>query len=238
MIELKLNGATNKQALYLIINTWKFYQFNDPCEYGMYLPDFFRDDVGVIVEEKPFKTRGLRGAAFPARFHSNDKDIIMLNSHRNVLEKNFDCGHEVVHIVFHWKENKKPFHCYDETVRANQNTFVEWQANEGSAEILVPHQVFIPIICERYDELKRMMPQDMDTEFYPEMVKMFKVPKSVIRIRLNSLQYEIAQALNGKPMSHLDYLSKKEIEKKGIRVNSLLDVQNDNYDRFMARCYV
>ena len=42
-------------------------------------------------------------------------------------------------------------------------------------------------------------------------------------IRLESLKYEIYQYLNGVPLEELEFLTRNEQERRGIRVESLLD---------------
>ena len=76
---------------------------------------------------------------------SSKPDIILLNSHRNKIEQKIDCSHEAIHLAFHRNINCKSFNCF-ETALPSQNKYLEWQANEGSAELNVPFQTLLPKI--------------------------------------------------------------------------------------------
>lgn len=234
-MEFAFDKFTNKNTLYELIGHIKENRYNNSCRYGLYLPDYWRKQ-NVAVEEVPFSTPGLRGIAIPADFYSNDRDIIMLSNSRSRFEKNFDCAHESIHITFHWKIHHKPFSCYDK-IMANQDPFLEWQANEGAAEYLVPNMVFIPKVAERWDDLIHCLPSDMDLLFYNEMCNLFLVPQTVIKIRLVSLKYEIFQYISGVPLEKLQYLSNNDLTKKDINIDSIIDIQESNYMKYLTRVY-
>ena len=92
----------------------------------------------ISVEYHAFKTLGLCGVAMVGE----KKDSILLNSKRSTIEQNFDCGHELMHLYLH-RHCADSFNCFMHS-KPQQNTFLEWQANEGSAQLLVPYQDFIP----------------------------------------------------------------------------------------------
>ena len=115
--------------------------------------DRLRIDWGVTSYEQPFNaiemsmyhaeiiyhtfdTDGFCGAAFTG----NRIDTIVLNDTRSSYEQNFDCGHEIIHLTKHRDRNGGIFQCFSES----QDSYLEWEANEGAAQLLVPYQDFIP----------------------------------------------------------------------------------------------
>lgn len=234
-MELTFNRTTDKATLYKLVNYAKQIHFKYQFRTGVYLPEFWKSK-GVIVEECPFKTHGLRGMAVPADLYSTQKDIIILNSFRSTKEKNFDCAHESIHITFHWKIHKSPFSCYDKII-ANQDSYLEWQANEGAAEYLVPYKIFIPLAVDKWDLLSTIYPGDMENAFLKPMSDLFNVPTSVIRIRLISLKAEIEQYINGVPLENLHFYSNNELIKNDMKVYSIFDIQEINYLNYCAKSY-
>ncbi len=78
---------------------------------------------GTNVTLHAFDTYGFCGAAFAGSIC----DTVILNSQRSEAERNFDGGHEYVHLNLHRGMNDGVFRCFTRC----QNTFIEWQANEG-----------------------------------------------------------------------------------------------------------
>lgn len=91
-----------------------------------------------IVEES-FITDGLCG--FLIRNKKPDPSIIVINSHINNQDKNFAICHEIIHYFCHPIEHEdKIFSAYNKKYIQSPQ---EQQANEGAAELLVPHNLFI-----------------------------------------------------------------------------------------------
>jgi hypothetical protein len=183
-------------------------------QYGINLVQEY-NSFGIKLEAIPFKTHGLRGMAAIAE--APDPDVILLNTKRSPLEQNFDCGHETMHLGLHRHTGQKTFNCYDE-VTAKQNPFLEWQANEGSAEFFVPHRIFIPMLHEflgLYPTFQTVQ------EFIRLASNTFMVPRQVIRYRLENLKYEILQFYAGIDVYDLELLSKIQQERRGIYIRSL-----------------
>lgn len=210
-----MEELSHKELLYYKMIDLKTFLGYRPTQYGIDLIDRF-SDTGIVVGAIPFKTPGLRGMAFV----SDDQapDSIMLNSLRTELEQNFDCGHEAVHLTLHRHLDQKTFNCFDEKVHAEQDPFLEWQANEGSAEFLVPHTVFIPLV-KLY--LGTKPDHDSVENFKLISSKLFGVPPAVIKYRLESLKYEIVQYYAGVKILDIEILSKHQQEKRGIYITSL-----------------
>ena len=155
-------------------------------------------DVEIICH--PFDTSGFCGAAF-----AGDKtSTIILNSTRSNVEQNFDCGHELIHLVRHRHLNDGIFNCFKE----NRNSFLEWEANECSAQFLVPYQDFIP----RFTTLLNANAVGIQST----LAEHYHVTVQVINIRMSSLAYEIDQYQEGARLDCLELLSRRQREQRGI----------------------
>lgn len=203
-----------KKQLYSDVARIKRFMIFRKDQYGINLVQEY-NSFGIKLEAIPFKTHGLRGMAAIAE--APDPDVILLNTKRSPLEQNFDCGHETMHLGLHRHTGQKTFNCYDE-VTAKQNPFLEWQANEGSAEFFVPHRIFIPMLHEflgLYPTFQTVQ------EFIRLASNTFMVPRQVIRYRLENLKYEILQFYAGMDVYDLELLSKIQQERRGIYIRSL-----------------
>lgn len=178
------------------------------------------NEVGIKTEHVPFHTKGLRGMAIPGS--NRACDIILLSSSRTCIEQNFDCGHEVIHLGLHRGLNRKTFNCL-EKVYANQDTFIEWQANEGAVEMFIPYKVLLPIVRERYQYFAS---SDDIKCFKKETAALFKVSGVVMEYRFESLKYEIYQYINGVPLNDIAIKSVSQQRKEKINVSSLNDLEN------------
>lgn len=149
----------------------------------------FCDANNINLLLKDFNSKGLCGAAFVGEKH----DTIILNSCRNRLEMGFDFIHELVHTRKHRNCKDRFFTCFD----AKQDTFTEWEANEGTAEFLVGYKAFIPTFCELYDMYVNCY--DLWTITYgeatliQELADRFLVTEMIIINRIKNLSYEIDQ---------------------------------------------
>lgn len=207
-----------KEQLYLIVRWLKDMQFRRMTGYGINVVDFV-SSLGVQVQALPFKTPGFRGVAVPG-VTPGQKDIILLNSSRDSYQQNFDCAHEMMHLCLHSKIKRDPFVCQDE-YKPNQDAFMEWQANEGAAEYCVPYLILLRMIKERYDDICKFTGTDFEA-YCQELSEVFMVPKMVIKIRIESLKYEIYQYTEcGIPLNEVKLMSKKELERNRIKVPSL-----------------
>lgn len=155
-------------------------------------------DVDIIYHT--FDTTGFCGAAFVG-YKIN---TIILNSARSEIEQNFDCGHELIHLVRHRHKNRGVFNCTSK----NQNSFLEWEANEGSAQFLVPYQDFIL----RFISLLN----DKAADIQGILAEHYHVTPQVINIRMDSLAYEIDQYRKGTRLDCLELLSRTQRRQRGI----------------------
>ena len=97
----------------------------------------FCKDNNIHLYIRDFDSYGFCGAAFVGKKH----DTIILNGRRNKYEMIFDFIHELIHTKKHRDEENQTFTCFDK----KQNSFIEWEANEGAAEFLVNYKLFIPV---------------------------------------------------------------------------------------------
>lgn len=173
----------------------------------------------VALGFPPFKTPGLKGVSCLSV--GDDPDVILLNGNLSWRENNFTCGHELIHITLHRGGPAKSFNCF-EKARPNQDSFLEWQANEGSAELLLPARVLLPRVQEQFSSLHTW--QDF-FRFKGALAEEFRITEAVITFRFESLKYEIHQALQGTPLEEIRMLSASKQREAGIRVQSLNDLE-------------
>ena len=164
----------------------------------------------------PFKTRGLRGMAVLAQ-EEGQRDVILLNSCLDEREQNFYCAHELCHLILHREAPKRQFNCFDK-LRPHQDPRIEWQANEGAAEILIPYRSLLPRVRAAWPHL--CTAEDI-RRFRLALADTYLVSPTVIGIRLESLRYEIAQHLSGVPVDRVEVLSALQQKRRGMHVMSL-----------------
>ena len=125
----------------------------------------------------------IRGASYPK------EGFIALNALRNPVEQNFDCAHELFHLVLHKFKERSSFVCL-EPIELNSDQISEWQANEAAAEFLVPYRLFIPEFVRFVHACEA--PSDYDGVI-GYFASKYNVSRAVIIYRINSLKYEIYQ---------------------------------------------
>lgn len=176
--------------------------FNQPIK----LVDVLACDSQFDIEYCAFTTPGLCGVAMVGE----KTDTTILNSKRTPEEQNFDCGHELIHLTKH-RKLQDSFNCFTK-VKPQQNTFHEWQANEGSAQFLVPYQDFIP----RFTNLLKT--NAIGIQYI--LAAHYHVTTQVINIRMDSLAYEIDQYREGARLDCLELLSRRQRKQRGITPTS------------------
>lgn len=152
----------------------------------------------------------------------NENNVILVNSNKSFEEQNFHGFHELMHIPT-VDEHGTILRCY-ERIRPNQDRYLEWLANEGAAEFLVPYKMLLPIIRDRYSDLiSGLGTWNFCSEFAPK----FGVTHTVMQYRIDSLKYEISQYLCGVPMDKIEILSNNKQKERGICVKSFVDLENE-----------
>ncbi|OCN00756.1 hypothetical protein A7X67_08250 [Clostridium sp. W14A] len=210
--------SSSKSDLYKYVE-WLREQFEiDSGSYPINTIGLCNQEKNVELKYHSFNTNGFCGAIL-----LGDKlDTIVLNSNRAPNEQNFDCGHEIVHGTKHRHKGIDCFSCMELKVKRKPNiNFYEWEANEGSAEFLVPYRSLLPEIKEEYSHLKEWNDYNI-LKF--RLSKKFNVTEAVINFRFESLKYEIQQYLNGASLNNLKILSQNQQKDKNISIKSLNDM--------------
>ena len=140
-------------------------------------------------------------------YRGKKSTTIALNSRRSRSMQNFDCMHEIIHYFLH--EDVNSFQCIGSENAPNLNDSLEWQANEGAAEALLPYRLFIPMYISFCAEN-----EDTATS---RLAKYFGVTTRVAENRIDNLKYEIYQykVLN-KSIDEIEILSKSSCERRNL----------------------
>lgn len=170
----------------------------------------------VSIEQLPFPSNDICGILYKGKKSTS----IALNAGRSNTMRNFDCMHELIHYFFHDIEDCQYICTADNSEESSivQDAYIEWQANEGAAQFLVPYEILLPLIKEKRSFLYARGGALFLREF---LAKKFNVTEDVIKIRLESLKFEIHQYLNGCSLDKIHILSAKKQSEKGIVIESL-----------------
>lgn len=171
----------------------------------------------LSLEYLPFKTDNICGILYKGK----NQTSIALNRSRSEQQHNFDCAHELIHYFAHEINSCKCVCAESGTI--TQDSGMEYQANEGAAELLIPYQHFIPNIAGLYCD--GLSSNDIDTIII-DLANEYFVSESVISIRLQSLKYEIYQYINGSNIDDLNIISNSRQKQLGINVKSIIDIRN------------
>ncbi len=215
-----------KKELYHQIDIIRKYVFKcSEYEYPFPLAKWITDIHGVAFTTLPFKTKALRAMAYIAE-NSNENHVVIVNDNLTEYERNFYCGHELIHLCLHKNEQSKVFSCYD-SIMPNQNPFLEWQANEGAAEFMIPYKILLPKIKDRINAIEKFSDIHL---LKLELANEFLVTEKVMELRLENLKYEIVQYINGVNLENVVLLSGKEQKKRGVNVLSLNDIEHQMFE--------
>lgn len=153
----------------------------------------------------------------------NESDIhcILVNGNKSFYEQNFHGFHELMHIPT-VDQPGTILRCYD-TVKPNQDSYIEWLANEGAAEFVVPYQLLLPMIKR---EIRQMITGIGTWQFCENHSYDFGVSPIVLQNRIDSLKYETYQYLNGDPLDKIEILSWNKQKQRGINVKSLVELES------------
>lgn len=164
--------------------------------HSMELIEMCMPSITVVIQK--FDSNNICGILYKGKVKSR----ICLNSLRDDKGKNFDCMHELMHYWFHPPADR--WCIYDRHIP--QNKGMEWQANEGAAQALMPKDLFI----DRYFYFEGNM--DKLSEY-------FFVGKHAVEYRIKNLKRDIAIAYTKyKPKKTKEQLLKEffEIANKAI----------------------
>jgi Zn-dependent peptidase ImmA (M78 family) len=189
--------------------------------YPIDMVDFCLEKGFVEIGTAPFKSIGTRGMAVPY-YERGEKDVILLNSHLSKREQSFTCGHELVHLTLHRSKTIQYFSF--EQVMLKHNPFLEWQANEGSAELHVPYRLFFPRIEAALQKMESM--QEI-LNLRAILAEEFQVMEEVIYYRFESLKYEIYQYLTGVSLDDINFMPVSKQREAGIFVESINEIESE-----------
>lgn len=182
----------------------------------------------VFIDEIDFPSQYICGILYKGDISTS----IALNSSREACQQNFDCMHELIHYFFH-DISCCQLMCSDKNIQ--QDSYIEWQANEGAAQFLVPYQIFIP----KYLELEKKYAHSFwEDDSIEELAEYFNVSYGVIKNRINSLETEILQYKRGKDIKSLALISKNRAVTLGLNKYKLkqlyckncLSLVDDDYE--------
>lgn len=205
----------NKAQLYNRVEQIRNYLHISAANYPLNIFLICQGLDNVKIEKIPFKTRGLRGMVHIAK-DSSENHIILLNENKSDIENNYHGTHEFMHIFTADKNSGRIIRCY-EYMHPEQNVYVEWLANEGAAEFLVPYTSFIPYFSDTYDFY--MNHAEMwsvlygHCNIYQLLGRAYNVSEIVIRNRIDNLSYEIFQYRNGGNLDNICFMSKTQLQR-------------------------
>lgn len=154
---------------------------------GRFDPYALARSLDIEIEVYAFDSERLAGVLLRGKHKSK----IILSANRSAEGRRFAASHELIHYFLHDGEN---FLCTgDDAVFA-----IEWQANEGAAELLMPYKEFIPF----YKNICLSFFTNRDRALR-RMAEHFGVSTGMISTRLQSLSPEIAQYERGVPLDKI-----------------------------------
>lgn len=207
-IEMRTEYWT-KQKLYKEIDNLKY-------ELGLDLMSDIYPIDSKQLGERNCKDLVIENISFPSQYicgilyKGDNSTSIALNANREEYQQNFDCMHELIHYFLH-DISYCQLMCSEKNIK--QDSYIEWQANEGAAQFLVPYQIFIPKYLELEEKYAHSFLEDESIE---ELAKYFNVSYGVIKNRINSLETEILQCKRGKDINSLVVLSKTKAISLGL----------------------
>ncbi len=154
--------------------------------------------------------------------NKKENHVILLNANKSQIEQNYHGFHEFTHILT-TDEPGTTINCF-EKIKPNQNTYIEWLANEGAAEFVMPYREILPIIKEES--------KSFDSYSYPVcglieyLAYKYNVSTIVAKNRIVNLSYEIWQHINGVNIDDIEIMSFAEQKRNNIHVDSLLDIED------------
>jgi Zn-dependent peptidase ImmA (M78 family) len=167
--------SKRKEQLYTFIN-------KKLEELGISHSDYPLDSIKIAeshknlsVEFLNFQTTNIGGVIYKGDVIS----AIGLNPLRSKKGQNFDCMHELIH---YWLHPMDSIICYDENF-ISQDKEIEWQANEGAAQALMPEKLFL----EKY----KLYSGDIEA-----LSDFFFVGEQAVKFRIENLGLQKVERIN------------------------------------------
>lgn len=212
-----MSDCSAKEALYAFVEQLRNEMGEPSRSYPLRAASLRSWKRPTVLELHAFYTHGFCGAAITGR----RTDTIILNTRRSEAERNFDCAHEMIHLSRHRDREISCFQCFESAFPARDG-FLEWEANEGAAELLVPYRLLLPLAAEAFPAFRSS--RDV-ARFKLFLAARFGVSGGMVFQRLENLKWEIQQHLSGIPLSEISLCSQRELDSQGRSVLSLNDHQ-------------
>ena len=175
----------NKSNLYKCINFHKNQLSITSRDYPLNIFDICTQKISnVKIDAVPFKTDNLRGMVSISP-NKNENHVILVNGNKSIEEQNYYGFHELCHIITVDRPGTT-ISCFDR-VLPNQDSYLEWLANEGAAEFIMPYKYILRDVkeCSSYFDNYSFPIWEL-TEI---LSKKYGVSTTVAQNRLNSLSY-------------------------------------------------
>lgn len=212
----------NKRQLYELVAKTKTILNISALDYPINIFELCKKTKNVVIREADFKTNDLRGLVHIAD-SSKYNHVILVNQNKVFVEKNYHGTHEFMHIVTAKNKPGSTIQCF-EKIRPNQDSYIEWLANEGAAELLMPYKDVLSFVKSKSSHFNE--------DFLPiytlvhDLCERYLVSEIVAQNRLDNLSYEIWQYLKGIELEDIEVISRSEQQKRGIKIDSLVDIEN------------
>lgn len=201
----------SKEELYLLLDFIRF-NFNISIDEPFNVPHFCKHYFKDLIDFEFHEFNDKKIGGFLVKNKIPEKSFIVINISKDNYSTLFDLTHELMHFLLHPEDRNT----YISNTLSDIDNF-EWQANEGAAELLVPYKKFIPIFCSKISNCSNNKQYSM---LIDELANRFVVSPAVIDYRISGLKYEINQFEKGTDIEHIELLSKRAQEVKGIHINS------------------
>ena len=162
----------------------------------------------LTIEILNFKTPLIGGILY----RGENTTRIALNSLHKKQQQNACCAHELMH--YFWHNDGDMVRMCSTTV--NTNNFVEWQANEGASELLMPYRDFIPAFVQELLAPENYN-QKLDFCYIPSKLgDKYKVTPTMAEFRINDLLYGTIQYLKGTNIEDISIISRTQQLRGGV----------------------
>ena len=156
--------------------------------------------LGIAVSCYAFESRCLSGFLMRGETHSE----IVLNASGSPESRRFTAAHELIHYLLH---GGRQFLCGNTGLAEGNVGALEWQANQGAAELLMPYRVFLPFI----KNIRSILLADEGRAFRL-IAKEFSVSLSTAQLRLRDLEPEFEQYCAGVPLEELQIVAASKMK--------------------------
>lgn len=226
MSEFSLQKYDTKETIYRTVDKLRYALgiSSYPIDAKLIVQNCCRDPK---IEYLNFDTNDICGVLYKGDVSTT----VALNQNRSESQQNFDCMHEGIHYFSHDISYCKCV-CSEKVIR--QERSIEYQANEGAAQLLVPYELFIPEVMDLFNA--NMSSSDIDARI-AELAGKYGVTDAVIAVRLRSLKYEISQYISGIPIERIRLLSDTRQKQEGIVVESIMDIRDQRFKEEVLRTF-